>query len=50
MDEDAAYWEHVRRTVDEAPPLTAEQVEVIRAAFSNAVRRMQMRDENDDDR
>ncbi|MGW0782471.1 hypothetical protein [Streptomyces sp. NPDC002913] len=30
---DAAYWERIRRIVDQAPPLTDHQRAVIRAAF-----------------
>jgi hypothetical protein len=32
----AAYWERVRRIVDQAPPLTDEQRAIIRTAFHGA--------------
>lgn len=33
MKKDAAYWEHVRKVLSQAPPPTAEQCEVISRAM-----------------
>jgi hypothetical protein len=34
----AAYWERIRRIVDEAPPLTTEQKATLRTIFQSAAR------------